>query len=101
MEQIAENPVLSRPAAGSTAPASPGGTAKRLKVTVDQDKCCGAGQCVVLAPDVFDQREEDGIVVLLDPTPAEALHADVREAASVCPAAAITLDASGDEADAS
>lgn len=100
MEQIAENPVLSRPAAGPTAPAS-GGTAKRLKVTVDQDKCCGAGQCVVLAPDVFDQREEDGIVVLLDPTPAAALHADVREAASVCPAAAITLDASGDRGDAS
>jgi NAD(P)-dependent dehydrogenase (short-subunit alcohol dehydrogenase family) len=33
-----------------------------------------------------------GIVILLDPSPAEAFHAAVREAASVCPAGAITLD---------
>jgi ferredoxin len=66
-----------------------------MKLTVDQDKCCGAGQCVLLAPDVFDQREEDGIVVLLDETPADALHAVVREAASVCPAAAITVEENG------
>lgn len=101
MEQIAEDLVLSQPAIRPTAPASPTGHATRLKVAVDQDKCCGAGQCVVLVPDVFDQREQDGIVVLLDATPAEALHADVREAASVCPAAAIALDESGDEGDAS
>ncbi|HET9169180.1 MAG TPA: ferredoxin [Actinospica sp.] len=62
-----------------------------MKVTIDQDKCCGAGQCVVLAPDVFDQREQDAVVVLLDETPAAPLHGDVREAASVCPAAAITV----------
>ncbi|MEV1121985.1 ferredoxin, partial [Actinosynnema sp. NPDC049800] len=30
------------------------------------------------APDVFDQRDEDGVVVLLDPEPAEHLHAAVR-----------------------
>jgi ferredoxin len=63
-----------------------------FKLTVDQDKCCGAGQCVLLAPEVFDQREQDGIVVLLDETPDDALHAVVREAASVCPAAAITVE---------
>jgi ferredoxin len=62
-----------------------------MKLTVDQDKCCGAGQCVLLAPEVFDQREQDGIVMLLDETPAEPLHAIVQEAASVCPAAAITV----------
>ncbi|MEV4581390.1 ferredoxin [Nonomuraea jabiensis] len=63
-----------------------------MNVTVDTDKCCGAGQCVLLAPEVFDQGEDDGIVILLDPSPAEPLHAAVREAASVCPASAITLD---------
>ncbi|WP_197319049.1 ferredoxin [Saccharomonospora sp. NB11] len=62
-----------------------------MKVSVDEDKCCGAGQCVLLAPDVFDQREDDGIVVLLDAEPGEELHAVTREAASVCPAAAITV----------
>jgi ferredoxin len=63
-----------------------------FKLTVDQDKCCGAGQCVLLVPEVFDQLEEDGIVVLLDETPAVSQRAFVREAASVCPAAAITVE---------
>ncbi|OLR93531.1 ferredoxin [Actinokineospora bangkokensis] len=62
-----------------------------MKVTVDQDKCCGAGSCVLAAPDVFDQRDEDGIVVLLDETPGTALHEAVREAAEVCPAGAIEV----------
>ncbi|RSM81065.1 ferredoxin [Amycolatopsis sp. WAC 01375] len=62
-----------------------------MKITVDQDKCCGAGTCVLLAPDVFDQREEDGIVVLLEDSPGTASHDIVREAADVCPGAAITV----------
>lgn len=62
-----------------------------MKVAVDEEKCCGAGQCVMLAPDVFDQRDEDGIVILLDAEPAEHLHGTVREAADVCPAAAIEV----------
>ncbi|GAA4629756.1 ferredoxin [Actinoallomurus vinaceus] len=62
-----------------------------MRVTVDQDKCCGAGNCVLLAPEVFDQREDDAIVVLLDERPAERLHAAVREASDVCPAGAIRL----------
>ncbi|CAM02117.1 ferredoxin [Saccharopolyspora erythraea NRRL 2338] len=62
-----------------------------MKITVDEEKCCGAGSCVLAAPEVFDQRDEDGVVVLLDAEPAENLHAAVREAADVCPAAAIAL----------
>ncbi|WP_200308932.1 ferredoxin [Streptomyces adelaidensis] len=63
-----------------------------MKVHVDEAKCCGAGQCVLIAPEVFDQRDEDGIVALLEPTPDLPHHAAVREAAAVCPASAITLD---------
>jgi ferredoxin len=62
-----------------------------MKVAVEQDKCVGAGQCVLLAPDVFDQRDEDGSVVLLAENPPAELHEDVREAARVCPALAIQL----------
>ncbi|MFI6600644.1 ferredoxin [Nonomuraea sp. NPDC050536] len=60
-----------------------------MRVTVDEGKCCGAGQCVLIAPDVFDQRDDDGIVVLLEAEPAEHLHTAVREAAAVCPGGAI------------
>ncbi|KPI18967.1 ferredoxin [Actinobacteria bacterium OK074] len=62
-----------------------------MKVTVEQDRCVAAGQCAATAPDVFDQREEDGIVVLLTDAPAAALANDVRYAATVCPASAIHL----------
>jgi ferredoxin len=62
-----------------------------MKVTIDKDKCCGAGTCVLVAPDVFDQGEDDGIVILLNPQPPADLHAAVREAVSVCPAASIQL----------
>lgn len=63
-----------------------------MKVNVDQGRCCGAGQCVLIAPEVFDQRDEDGIVTLVEPSPAEGLRAAAREAAAVCPASAITID---------
>ena len=48
-----------------------------MKVTVDQDKCVSSGQCVLNAGDVFDQRDDDGVVVLLDDSPADE-QADQR-----------------------
>ncbi|MEV4036318.1 ferredoxin [Streptomyces umbrinus] len=60
-----------------------------MKVEVDVPKCVASGQCVLIAPDVFDQRDEDGMVVLLDDSPSPELHDAVRESATVCPAAAI------------
>jgi ferredoxin len=62
-----------------------------MRVAVDQDKCVAAGQCVAAAPAVFDQRDEDGIVVLLKAAPDAAEEDDVRRAAGVCPALAIQL----------
>jgi ferredoxin len=64
-----------------------------MKVTLDQDRCVASGQCVMAAPDVFDQRDEDGIAVLLTDTPPDDQAADVRQAATICPALAIALDA--------
>jgi ferredoxin len=40
---------------------------------------------------VFDQREEDGIVVLLTANPPEGVAEDVRQAAAPCPAQAIRV----------
>ena len=62
-----------------------------MRVAVDQDKCIAAGQCVAAAPDVFDQRDEDGVVVLVKATPDAAEEAGVRRAAGVCPALAIQI----------
>ncbi|MCW2870004.1 ferredoxin [Actinacidiphila oryziradicis] len=62
-----------------------------MRVAVDQDKCVGSGQCVLAAERVFDQRDEDGVVVLLDVQPPKELDEEVRQAAAVCPALAIAL----------
>ncbi|WP_406315357.1 ferredoxin [Streptosporangium sp. NBC_01639] len=63
-----------------------------MKVTIEQDKCVASGQCVVAAADVFYQRDEDGIAVLLNPTPPTEQAADVRHAVAVCPALAIHIE---------
>jgi ferredoxin len=67
-------------------------TKKRsMQVEVSVPKCVSSGQCVLIAPEVFDQRDDDGTVILLDGSPAPEYHDSVREAALVCPSAAITL----------
>jgi ferredoxin len=63
-----------------------------MRVTIYENRCCGAGQCVMAAPTVFDQRDEDGVVVLLDPTPPPELLPQVRQAIRVCPALAIQVE---------
>ncbi|GLY85515.1 ferredoxin [Actinoallomurus iriomotensis] len=63
-----------------------------MKVILDQDKCVASGQCVVAAMEVFDQRDEDGIAVLLNDSPPADQADDVRHAATVCPALAITVE---------
>jgi ferredoxin len=36
-----------------------------MGVEFDEPKCVAVGQCVAAAPEVFDQRNEDGIAVVL------------------------------------
>ena len=63
-----------------------------MKVSVDEDKCCGAGQCVMIAPEVFDQDEEEGTVLVLDDEPPPALHQAVIAAARLCPNSVIRVE---------
>lgn len=62
-----------------------------MKVIVETGKCVAAGHCVVAAAEVFDQDEDDGVVKLLDDQPRSEHHDAVRQAAILCPAAAIHL----------
>jgi ferredoxin len=66
-----------------------------VQVTVDVERCCSAGRCAVLAPAVFDQSDDDGVVVLLDPKPPASLKEGVRSAARRCPAQAISIELEG------
>jgi ferredoxin len=62
-----------------------------MRVNADRDRCCGAGMCAMTAPDVFDQRDDDGLVEVLCETPPPQSEAAVREAVSLCPSGAIAV----------
>lgn len=62
-----------------------------MRVHADRDSCVSSGQCVMTAPDVFDQDEDEGVVIVKTATPPPELAKDVRRAAALCPAMAITL----------
>ncbi|MEW2620506.1 ferredoxin [Streptomyces sp. NPDC048106] len=60
-----------------------------MRLSIDPGVCVGSGQCALAVPEVFDQDDEDGTVVLLDDRPQPELHDAVREAAALCPVQAI------------
>ncbi|BBY38094.1 ferredoxin [Mycobacterium mantenii] len=63
-----------------------------MKVIVDQGKCASSGNCALNAPGIFDQRDEDGVVVLLAEHPSTAQQDNTRRAAAACPAQAIFIE---------
>jgi ferredoxin len=66
-----------------------------MRIQVDRDRCCGSGNCVLTAPDVFDQSDDDGLVVLRRSDPPPGRDDAVRRAADLCPARAIEVTATG------
>lgn len=63
-----------------------------MKISADTDVCIGAGMCALNAPEVFDQSEEDGTVVVLAAEPPAAQEQLVRRAVQMCPSGALKLE---------
>ena len=57
---------------------------------VDRDRCVGAGNCVLTLPAVFDQDDDEGLVVVLDPDPPPEAAGLLARAVQLCPAGAIS-----------
>jgi len=66
-------------------------TGAALQVLVEREKCCGYGNCVLAAPEVFGLSDDDGIVVVLDEHPAPGLREKVAQAVGDCPTEALGL----------
>lgn len=62
-----------------------------MRVSVDYDLCDSHGECMTVAPEVFEVRDDDMLYVL-DEEPSPELHAKVEAAARRCPKLAITLE---------
>ena len=62
-----------------------------MRVAADRDVCIGSGNCVFTAPAVFDQDEDEGLVIVLatdvDPRDMD----DARDAVARCPSGALRL----------
>jgi ferredoxin len=63
-----------------------------VKVHADRDVCCGSGMCALRLPEVFDQDEREGTVVVLDATPPPELARELAAAAHACPSGAIRVE---------
>ncbi|MFJ4767520.1 ferredoxin [Streptomyces uncialis] len=57
-----------------------------LRPGVDRERCVGASMCALTAPAVFDQDEDEGLMVLLHPAPAPEHRPAARMAVGLCPA---------------
>jgi ferredoxin len=62
-----------------------------MRVVVDRERCVGAGMCVLTAPEVFDQDDEEGRVLLLDASPTTDRQVAARAAVTVCPSGAVAV----------
>jgi ferredoxin len=62
-----------------------------MRIEIFPDRCIGVGQCVVAAPDFFEQSEEDGIAYLLREDIATDRREAVLNAARLCPTLAIVV----------
>ena len=60
-----------------------------MRIIVDRDECTGCGNCVDIAPDVFE-LDDEGISTVTNPEGADL--ETIREAADSCPLDCITIE---------
>lgn len=63
----------------------------QMRVVFDRSLCAAHGDCVVVAPDVFDLGDDDDVAILLNENPPEDQRTNVEMAINVCPVGAIRI----------
>jgi len=61
-----------------------------MRIVHDKDLCAAHGQCVGVAPELFEFGP-DGSLVVLNPTPPEELREAAQDAVDICPAQALSI----------
>jgi ferredoxin len=67
-----------------------------MRIVVDLNRCQGYGQCVFLAPEVFELEGDE--VLMYNPGPDETQRLHVLRAAAACPVQAISVEETSAEA---
>ena len=60
-----------------------------MKIEVEEKRCLAYGNCVAVAPDVYEL--ESSVATVLLPDPPDELHEAARHGAEMCPVAAIKI----------
>lgn len=63
-----------------------------MRIIAFIDKCIASGSCVLTCPEVFTQRDSDGVVDVLDEHPPLELLKKVKQAVGLCPAQVFTIE---------
>jgi ferredoxin len=66
-----------------------------MRIVVDLNRCQAYGQCVFLAPGVFELHGEEAL--MYNPGPDERERLPVLRAAAACPVQAIQVERTGQE----
>lgn len=70
-----------------------------MRVIAYTQKCVAGGNCVLTCSDVFEQRDSDGTVHVLNQRPDLALLKKVRQAVDLCPGQVFTIEDAENETD--
>jgi ferredoxin len=62
-----------------------------MHIKVDKGRCCGAGYCGLIAPQVFDQDRNNGTVILLQEIAPLDLRGALLRVMDACPTSAIRM----------
>jgi ferredoxin len=63
-----------------------------MRVIRNATTCALHGECVMAAPEVFEIRDDDEVVTVLDSEPGEELRERVENAALACPTSSIRIE---------
>ncbi len=63
-----------------------------MRVVGDREICVASGVCAMVAPEVFDQDDKDGRVVVTEECPGAQNEQAARDAVRLCPSGALSLE---------
>ncbi|GAA3438361.1 ferredoxin [Kutzneria kofuensis] len=63
-----------------------------MRIRYDRERCVGSGACAFTLPDIFDQDEDDGRVLVLVERPGSERRKAVEDVAASCPVFALTVE---------
>jgi ferredoxin len=62
-----------------------------MQIQVDRERCIGSGLCALKLPSVFEQDNDEGLVVLLNETGGTHTREELAATAYGCPSQAISI----------